>query len=67
MLVSDKRGRRTTYECVVGHEIPQQDLETRTAVRSLDEGAKVQVCLEHGAPIAIRVAPEATQPSRSGS
>jgi hypothetical protein len=42
------------YRCVVGHDIPAVDLESLTAIRSLDEGAEVRVCVEHGAPIAMR-------------
>jgi hypothetical protein len=48
---------RTTYRCVVGHEIPGPELDELTEVRSLDQGAVVRLCREHGAPIAIIVAP----------
>lgn len=45
--------RETTYHCVVGHEIPSAELETRTELWVLDGGAEVRVCAEHGAPVAL--------------
>jgi hypothetical protein len=49
--------RETTYHCVVGHEIPAAELEARTHLWSLDGGAEVRVCAEHGTPIAITQRP----------
>lgn len=51
--------RRTTYECVVGHEIAASELDSRTEIQTLDGGARVRVCVEHGAPIAMTEAPVA--------
>jgi hypothetical protein len=48
---------RTSYRCVTGHEIPVDDVVETTEVVTLDGGAVVRQCREHGAPIAIRVAP----------
>jgi len=44
-----------TYRCVVGHEIPFERIEELTQIASLDEGASVRLCREHGAPIAVTV------------
>jgi hypothetical protein len=41
------------YCCVVGHQIPADQLDEATEVRVLDRGAKVRLCIEHGAPIAM--------------
>lgn len=46
---------RTSYRCVTGHEIPPETLLVSTEVVSLDKGAVVRLCREHGTPIAIRV------------
>lgn len=48
---------RTAYRCVTGHEIPPEAVAECTEVVSLDEGAVVRLCREHGAPIAIHVSP----------
>jgi hypothetical protein len=57
--VTETSERRTTYQCVVGHEIAAEDLDARTEILTLDHGARVRVCLEHGAPIAITERPAA--------
>lgn len=44
-----------TYRCVVGHEIPSERIEELTEVASLDAGASVRLCREHGAPIAVSI------------
>jgi hypothetical protein len=47
-------GKKTEfYWCVVGHEIAQEQLDVETEVRTLDQGAEVRICVEHGAPIAV--------------
>jgi hypothetical protein len=43
----------TAYRCVTGHPIPAAELSALTEVWTLDEGAEVRVCREHGAPIAV--------------
>jgi hypothetical protein len=48
---------RTEYVCVTGHAIPGDALDQRTEVVSLDQGAVLRQCKEHGAPVAMRVAP----------
>lgn len=53
--MTDERER--TYHCVVGHSIRPERLEDETAIWILDAGARVRVCLEHGTPIAVTVAP----------
>jgi hypothetical protein len=47
----NKRAER--YWCVVGHEISRERLDVETEIRTLDQGAEVRVCVEHGAPIAV--------------
>jgi hypothetical protein len=49
---------RTAYRCVTGHPIAAGELDEDTTVESLDTGAVVRICREHGAPIAIRIAPK---------
>lgn len=41
------------YRCLTGHEIDAVALEEETEVVTLDDGAKLRLCREHGAPIAI--------------
>jgi hypothetical protein len=60
-IVTADSERETTYHCVVGHEIPSTELETRTEVWVFDGGAKVHVCAEHGAPIALTRQPLARE------
>lgn len=55
--LSEHPAERTTYQCVVGHEIPDAELDSLTEVRSLDQRAVVRLCREHGAPVAVTVAP----------
>jgi hypothetical protein len=50
---------RTDYRCVTGHPIPAGALDSLTEVVSLDGGAVVRQCCEHGAPIAILISPPA--------
>ena len=52
-----KEPRDITYHCVVGHRIEGERLEVETAIWTLDRGAEVRVCREHGAPVAITVEP----------
>lgn len=44
--------RMVTYMCVTGHCIPPRELEVLTEEVELDNGARVRICKEHGAPIA---------------
>jgi hypothetical protein len=44
-----------TYACLVGHDIPVDELDQYTEVVILDGGARVRICREHGAPIAVSV------------
>lgn len=44
-----------TYRCVVGHVIAAGQLDALTETVSLDGGASVRVCRDHGAPIAMTV------------
>ena len=55
MVTHSGVSRQTRYACVVGHEIPTDELQSLTEVWSLDTGAEVRVCREHGAPVAISV------------
>lgn len=48
----------TTYWCVVGHRVLPQELERVTEEVVLDGAARVRICREHGAPIALRRGPE---------
>lgn len=65
--MTEGRESRTAYHCVTGHEIPRQDLDSLTEVRSLDEGALVRICREHGSPIAITVSQPALDMSNGDS
>lgn len=56
-MEAPERSLRTTYTCVVGHEISSGEIEHMTHVESLDGGARVRLCNEHGAPIAETVEP----------
>jgi hypothetical protein len=47
--------RSVTYQCVVGHPIPEAQLEVATEIRELDDGAEIRVCREHGAPISMTI------------
>ncbi|GAC1473237.1 MAG: hypothetical protein PVSMB7_26950 [Chloroflexota bacterium] len=51
-MIAEKTGE-LSYTCATGHIIARDDLERRTEVQSLDRGALVRVCREHGAPVAI--------------
>lgn len=46
------------YSCVVGHSVLRDALDQETEVRSLDAGAEVRICREHGAPIAESACPD---------
>lgn len=56
---ASRPGPETTYTCVAGHEIPGADLQALTQIETLDAGAEVRLCREHGAPIAETIVPEA--------
>jgi hypothetical protein len=43
-----------TYFCLAGHDIPTQSLDLETQIETLDQGARVRICREHGCPIGIR-------------
>jgi hypothetical protein len=47
------------YSCVTGHLIPDAELDRLTEVVSLDAGAQVRICREHGAPISLTKGPAA--------
>jgi hypothetical protein len=51
------QAREIAYRCVVGHEIATRDLDRETIVTSLDGGALIRICREHGAPTALRSRP----------
>lgn len=44
-----------TYFCLAGHPVSADALDTLTEVQSLDDGAQVRVCREHGAPIGTSI------------
>jgi hypothetical protein len=46
--------REVSYWCTTGHPIPSEALGSDTEIVSLDRGAEVRICREHGAPIALR-------------
>ena len=52
--MADTNEARDRYWCVVGHEIRKDRLHVETEVQVLDQGAEICVCVEHGAPIALR-------------
>ena len=56
-MMDTSEPRELSYHCVVGHDIVTGELDRLTIVTSLDEGAEVRICREHGAPIAVRSAP----------
>ncbi len=60
--MTERIERDTTYHCVVGHEIPSSELDAASEVWTLDEGARVRICIEHGAPIAMTQAPVHVEP-----
>jgi hypothetical protein len=62
--MTDKVSTDLTYRCVVGHEIPSDLLEELTEVASLDAGASVRLCREHGAPIAVTVLRSSLMPDK---
>lgn len=51
--------RTVRYRCVTGHDVPAASLDDLAEVQSLDEGARVLLCREHGAPITFTIEPEA--------
>lgn len=53
----DDGERDKRFRCVTGHEIDESDLEACTELEVLDGGAEVRLCREHGAPIAVQIAP----------
>ena len=59
MIQEIAEDRPRQYWCVTGHELPAAELEHLTEEVSLDRGALVRICREHGAPIGTSVAPAA--------
>jgi hypothetical protein len=53
LRVTEAGEKTERYRCVAGHEVSQERLDVETEVRTLDQGAEVRVCVEHGAPIAV--------------
>jgi hypothetical protein len=49
------QNRPRSFHCLAGHDIPEHSLQTLTVTETLDRGATVQLCREHGTPIAVRV------------
>jgi hypothetical protein len=41
------------YRCLAGHDITANELDQSTELQILDAGARVRLCREHGAPIAV--------------
>ena len=57
----DDPGSEQRYTCLTGHEIPGVELAEASEVLLLDGRVTVQVCREHGCPIAVnRAAPDRT-------
>ena len=46
-----------TYRCLAGHEIPVAQLDEVTVLVTLDGGAVVRICRQHGAPVSVTTAP----------
>jgi hypothetical protein len=46
-----------TYRCLAGHDIPVEQLDEATEFLTLDRGAVVRICRQHGAPVSITTAP----------
>lgn len=61
--MSAESGQNTSdairYTCTTGHAIPAVDLEGLSEVVSLDAGAQVRICREHGAPVRVSLPPGA--------
>jgi hypothetical protein len=47
------------YACTTGHAIPAAALNELSEIVSLDAGAQVRVCREHGAPVRTSLPPGA--------
>jgi hypothetical protein len=45
----------TSYRCLAGHDIEEEQLEQSTELRTLDGGAVVRLCKEHGTPLSVSV------------
>jgi hypothetical protein len=45
----------THYRCLAGHDISEEQLDQSTELRTLDDGAVVRLCKEHGAPLSVSV------------
>ena len=54
-MVDEASKKTETFWCVAGHEVSEERLDAETEVQVLDQGARVRVCLEHGAPIAVTI------------
>jgi hypothetical protein len=47
--------KETKYWCLTGHVITERQLDQSTELLTLDDGAVVRVCTEHGAPLSVSV------------
>lgn len=57
---------KLSFACTVGHAVDGDKLDELTVVQTLDTGAEVRLCREHGAPIAMTAHDTAhAEPSRS--
>lgn len=56
-------GAPAMYHCSTGHSIPAADFERLSEIVTLDGGARVRVCIEHGAPVWV-VFPDGTEYGR---
>jgi hypothetical protein len=48
---------RTIYTCPTGHDIEAEAVRDLTEVCTLDGGAVVRLCREHGVPVALTIFP----------
>lgn len=48
---------RTIYTCPTGHDIEADAVTGLTEVCTLDAGAVVRLCREHGVPVALTIFP----------
>jgi hypothetical protein len=55
--VTEKEAARM-YRCASGHAISEEELDSQTEIRSLDQGAVVRICRAHGAPISVQLEPK---------
>jgi hypothetical protein len=55
-----------TYRCLAGHDIPVVQLDESTELVTLDGGAVVRICREHGAPVSVTTVPVSGAATREG-